>query len=95
MQKTFIRFLTLALSVGLFSACATVTPEQLASVEAKANNAANEARSARQAADGAVQRASEAASAAERAQSTADSAVSCCRENTDKVERMFKKAMQK
>jgi hypothetical protein len=98
MLNKFLRTLILALSTaGLLAVagCATVSPEQLAAVEARANAAANEAKSARQAADGAMQRSSEANTAAERAQSTADSALSCCRENTDKIDRMFKKAMQK
>ncbi len=84
-----------AAAAALLSACATITPEQLSAVEAKANNALSEARSAAGAANNALNVASEAAEAARQAQNTADAALSCCNENADKIERMFEQAMRK
>lgn len=90
-----IRYTALILSLGFIASCATITPEQLAAVEAKANNALSEARAANQNATAAHQHAEEAANAAAAAQGTADAARACCQGNTDKIDRMFRRAMSK
>ena len=98
MQKTL--FLTgkvavIAIIAGAMSACATVTPEQLSAVEAKASSAMSEARAASSAAKSAMDAATAAAEAAAKAQSSADAAMACCSENKDRIERMFEQTMKK
>jgi len=98
MQKTLsvaIRIATVAVIFGGLSACATVKPEQLAAVEAKASSAMSEARSASSAAKSAMDAATAASAAAANAQSSADAAMSCCGENKDRIERMFEQTMKK
>ncbi|MBT8446703.1 MAG: hypothetical protein KJO38_06125 [Gammaproteobacteria bacterium] len=98
MQKSrnlVARACALTAAAALLTGCATVTPEQFSALEAKANNALSEARTAAGAANNALNVASEAAEAARQAQSTADAALSCCNENSDKIERMFEQAMRK
>ena len=92
--KVVSRAVVLVAAAGLVSAC-SVTKEQLAAVEAKANNALSEARAAQGAATNALNVASQAAEAAKRAQSAADAAAACCSENTQKINNMFEKAMRK
>ena len=74
--------------VGLFSACTTVTSEQLAAVEARANEALAAAQAAQSAA-------ADAAMDARRAQDTADEALACCEANTERFDRMLEEAMAK
>ncbi len=90
-----IRTATVAAIFGGLSACATVKPEQLAAIEAKASSAMSEARSAASAAKAAMDAANAAAAAAANAQSSADAALSCCSENKDRIERMFELTMKK
>jgi hypothetical protein len=92
---TLARALPLAFLLAVLSGCASVSPEQLAAVEAKINAASKEAQAAKKEADAAMQRSSEAAAAADRAQGTADSATTCCRETSDKIDRAFTKKMKK
>ncbi len=94
-SKKFIRFSALAFTAALASGCATITQEQFAAVQATANNALEEARLAAAKADNAHTIASEAAFAASEAQKTAESALACCNDNADKIERAFEKAMSK
>ncbi len=98
MKKTLsltVRMAAVAVVLGALSACATVTPEQLAAVEAKANSAMSEARSAASAANSAMDVATDAAAAALEAQVAADAAMTCCSENKDRIERMFEQTMRK
>ena len=98
MKKTLsltIRMAIVAVILGGLSACATVKPEQLAAVEAKANSAMSEARSASSAAKSAMDAATAAGTAAAAAQSSADAAMACCGENKDRIERMFEQMMKK
>ena len=98
MQENVIlsaRYGVAALAIMLVSACASVTPEQLSAVEAKATSALSEARSAKGAADNAMKAASAAAEAAASAQAAADAAMACCNENKDRIERMFEQTMKK
>lgn len=94
-KKILARSAALALLLGLSTGCATITQEQFDAVQSTANNALSEARSARSAADSAAAAARSAQSAANAAQRTADEALACCRDNSDKIERMFEKAMTK
>jgi len=98
MQKTLsvaVRMTVVAVAFGALSACATVKPEQLAAVEAKASSAMSEARSASSAAKAAMDAATAAGAAAASAQSSADAAMACCSENKDRIERMFEQTMKK
>ena len=77
----------------LGSACATVTPEQLAAVESKANSAMSEARDARASANNAFQIANEANELARSAQTTAEAALSCCNDNADKIDQLLERSV--
>lgn len=94
-HRTFVRSAALALVVGLAAGCTTITQEQLDAVKSTANNALSEARAAQSAANDAAAAARSAQSSADAAQRTADEAIACCRDNSDKIERMFEKAMTK
>jgi hypothetical protein len=92
----------LCLAIAFASACASVSPEQLQSVEAKATSAiadarkaASDAASALKAAQGASAKADAAAATADSAKSTAEAAMSCCNGNKDRIERMFEQTMKK
>ena len=98
MKKTLsltVRMAVIAVVLGGLSACSTVKPEQLAAIEAKANSAMSEARSASSAAKSAMDTATAAGAAAAAAQGTADAAMACCSENKDRIERMFEQMMKK
>jgi len=98
MQNTLsvaLKTAIVAVAFGALSGCATVKPEQLAAVEAKASSAMSEARSASSAAKAAMDAANAAGAAAASAQSAADAAMSCCSENKDRIERMFEQTMKK
>ncbi len=94
MQTKLIKATVLALSLGMISGCAgmiaNIEKNQAAAAEALAR--ANDAYDLAQTASN---RASEAAFEASRAQDAADSAQRCCNENSDKMDRMFEKAMMK
>lgn len=86
--------LIIAGTVALATGCG-VTSEQIEELRALAQQA-------QQTADGAQSAAAAAQSAADSANSKADSALSaandannCCRRNSEKMDRMFEKAMQK
>ena len=92
----------LGLILAFTSACSTVSPTQLSSIEAKATSAMSEARkaagdaaSALKAAQAAQASADAAAATAAAAKSTAESAMSCCNENKDRIERMFEQTNEK
>ncbi len=93
--KNVARFTILAMTAALATGCATVTQEQLDAVQATANNALSEARLASKQASTAHTIASEAAYAAQQAQKSAESALACCNDNADKIDRAFEKAMTK
>ena len=94
MQSKIIKISILALSLGLLGGCAADMSQidaanaNAAAALAKANDAYNLATNAREIA-------SEASYAAEQAQNTADAAMECCIENSQKLDRMFEKAMMK
>ena len=98
MQKSFtlaLKACVLGVAIDALSACATVTPEQLAAVEAKISSAASDARNASSTANKALEVANGAAAAASAAQSAADAAMACCNDNKDRIERMFEQTMRK
>ncbi|MEM7467255.1 MAG: alanine-zipper protein [Pseudomonadota bacterium] len=98
MQKSFslaLKACALGVIIGALSACATVTPEQLAAVESKISSAASDARNAASTANKALEVANGAAAAASAAQSAADAAMACCNDNKDRIERMFEQTMRK
>jgi Alanine-zipper, major outer membrane lipoprotein len=74
--------------VSLFSACTTITQEQLDAVEAKADRAMAAAQAAQSAAR-------DAATDARHAQDTADEALACCEANTERFDRLLEQSMKK
>lgn len=86
--RTIGRSALLLAMAGLFSACTTITAEQLAAVEAKADEALAAAQAAQSAA-------ADAATDARRAQDTADEALECCQANTERFDRLLEESMQK
>lgn len=98
MQKSFtlaLKACVLGVVIGGLSACASVTPEQLAAVESKISSAVSDARKANSTANKALEVANGAAAAASAAQSAADAAMACCNDNKDRIERMFEQTMRK
>ncbi|MGV0005523.1 MAG: Lpp/OprI family alanine-zipper lipoprotein [Candidatus Porifericomitaceae bacterium WSBS_2022_MAG_OTU9] len=81
--------------VAVSSACANSNTDKLADIERKVERAFQAASSAGEKADRALSVSSEASYAAEQAQSTAESALRCCNENSDKIERAFEKVTRK
>lgn len=89
------RLSALLLTAGLAAGCSSVTVEQLDAVTATANNALSEARAAQDAANNALSVANDAKAAADSAQQAADAAQACCNANSERLDRMFQRAMQK
>ena len=93
MQSKIIKVSVLALSLGMLGGCADMTQIDAAKAEAAAAMAkATEAYNLAALGHGI---ASEAAYTAQQAQSTANSALECCNANSQKLDRMFEKAMMK
>ena len=90
MQSKIIKISILALSLGMLGGCAApaVDNSVAEAALAKAQDAYNLATNAHE-------MASEASYAAGQAQNTADAAMECCNENSQKLDRMFEKAMMK
>lgn len=79
----------------IVTACATVTPEQLMAVEAKADAANNAATAAQRTAQQAQQAASGAQSTANQALQAAQAAQACCDATNQRVDRMFEQLQKK
>jgi len=94
-SKTLSRCAALAVVLGLAGGCAHITQEEWDEYKSTTNTALSEARAAKSAADAAASAARSAQAAADAAQRTADEALACCRDNSDKIERMFEKTMKK
>ncbi len=95
MQSKFMtRLLAASLLAGLAvsTGCASSDIDQLRSELADVRAIANEAKSA---ADEAKQEAAEAKAEAAEAKAAADEAKAMAQDNTDRIDRMFKKAMTK
>ncbi len=90
MQSKIIKISILALSLGMLGGCAApaVDNSVAEAALAKAQDAYNLATNAHE-------MASEASYAAGQAQNTADAAMECCNQNSQKLDRMFEKAMMK
>ncbi len=102
--KSVSKLAIVAVSVGALYGCANHTDIEAAIAEAQAtaDAAAADASAALSAANSAQSTADSAASAASSAQRDADAAYNlatdasdCCEANTDRLDRMFKKSMQK
>ena len=91
MQLKIMKISILALSLGILAGCAAPA----AIDDGTADAALSKATAAYNLATDARQMASEASYAAEQAQNTADAAMECCNQNSQKLDRMFEKAMMK
>ena len=93
MQFKTIKVTFLAASLAMLGGCADMTQiEEAKSMASAAMDKANDAYNLAQIAN---TTASEAAYAADQAQSAAESALECCNANSQKLDRMFQKAMMK
>jgi len=79
--STFVKFSAIALSLALASGCATVKKEDFEAVKATAEQAKAAAAQAQATADA--------------AKASADQANTCCTTTNEKIDRMFKKSMNK
>jgi len=95
MHSKLFRTSILALSALFVGACAPVGLEKTAEIENMARQALSEARDAAEKADNALSVASEASYSATKAQSTAESALNCCNENSDKIDRALDRVTRK
>jgi hypothetical protein len=93
MYTKLMKSLILAISMGLIGGCVDTT--QIDAVKASADAAMARANDAYNLAQNAHTVASEAAYAADKASKDAQAALACCNENSSKLDRMFKEAMQK
>ena len=86
----FVKAGSVAIALGLLSGCATTsdTEDQMAQLRAQLSQA-------QAAAAAATEQASSARFLAEKAIDEARKANNCCNANTERMERMFKKSMQK
>lgn len=94
MQTKIVKATVLALSLGMIGGCAEMAA-QIEQAKASAAEALARANDAYDLAQNASNTANEAAFAASEAQAAADAAQQCCNENSDKMDRMFEKAMMK
>ncbi len=92
-MSKIIKVSVLALSLAMLGGCADMT--QLDEVKATAAAAMAKANDAYNLASTGHGIASEAAYAAQQAQATANAALECCNDNSQKLDRMFEKAMMK
>jgi len=97
MQRKIIKVGVLALSLAMLGGCGNMKEMQASidSANAAASAAMSKATEAYNLASKSQSTASDAASAAANAQATADEALACCKANSDKIDRMFEKAMMK
>jgi len=101
--KTVSKLAAVAITAGMLFGCSHADLEgAIADAQSTADAAAADAAAALSAANSAKSTASSAQSAANAAQKDADAAYSlasdasaCCEANTDRLDRMFKKSMQK
>ena len=93
MQSNILKVSLLAISVGLIGGCADTT--KMTEIEAMASSAMEKATDAYNLAQIANTTASEASYAASEASDKATAALECCNANSQKLDRMFQKAMMK
>ena len=94
MQTKILKASVLALSLGMIGGCADMAA-YIEQVKATADAAMERADEAYDLARSASNTANDAAFAADEAQHAAETAQQCCNENSDKMDRMFEKAMMK
>ena len=98
MQTKIIKVGVLALTLAMLGGCSGDMKKMAADIDAAkaaASAAMSKANEAYGLATKSQSTASDAASAAAKAQATADEALACCKANSDKIDRMFEKAMMK
>lgn len=97
MQNKIIKVGVLALSLAMLGGCGNMKQMQadINAANAAASAAMSKANEAYGLATKSQSSASDAAAAAAKAQATADEALACCKANSDKIDRMFEKAMMK
>lgn len=97
MQSKIIKVGVLALSLAMLGGCGNMKQMQadIDAANAAASAAMSKATEAYNLASKGHGIASDAAMAASKAQATADEALACCKANSDKIDRMFEKAMMK
>lgn len=96
MQSKIIKISVLALALGMLGGCANPKIDaQINEAKAQAAAAMAKATDAYNLAQLGHGIASEASHAASQAQATADAALECCNANSQKLDRMFEKAMMK
>ncbi len=97
MQSKIIKVSVLALSLAMVGGCADMKKmsSDIEAANAAAASAMSKASEAYSLASKSQSTASDAALAAAKAQATADEALACCKANSDKIDRMFEKAMMK
>ena len=93
MRKLFRTVPFALITVVMAGGCVEAT--RLSDVEAIAKQALQQAEAAAERANNALSVASEASFAASKAQNTAESALSCCNENKDKIDRALERTMRK
>ncbi len=93
MKRTLYKAALVATVLGLLSGCAST--DQIAEIKSMAQSAQSTANGAAARADNALSTANDALDAARKAQSPAEAAAKCCSANTDRLDRMFEKAMMK
>jgi hypothetical protein len=94
MQTKLIKISVLALSMGLLGGCTDFQP-QIDAAKASADAAMARANDAYNLAQNAHTVASEAAFAADKASKDAQAALTCCNENSRRLDKAFEKTMQK
>jgi len=93
MRNKTITLMLAVMMAGLSSGCATVA--QLNEVRDIARQAQADAAQASNTVESATRAADQASSKADRALQAAEDAKACCQRNSDKIDRMFEKSMQK
>ena len=93
MRSTLTKTLAIAAVLGLLSGCATT--EQIKAIEAKADKAMEAASNAGDRANNAQSTANQALDAARKAQAAADAAQTCCKENSEKINRLIESRAKK
>ena len=91
-----LKITAVLLGLALTSACASPDKmAKMAELERQVQRALDAAGAAGEKADRALSVASEASYSADQAQATAESALRCCNENSDKIERAFERVTRK
>jgi outer membrane murein-binding lipoprotein Lpp len=97
MKRFSVLFLSASLTTALLlSGCASDQMKQdIADAKSMAEQAQASADRAQQSADAAAAKADSATARADAAASAADAAQSCCNDNRERIDRMFRKSMYK